>query len=244
MTDAALWNKCSSCWKPIGFDSEYFACSVSTCNRPRMTRYFCSWACWDAHLPDARHRSADALKRRSPTRDAHDAADATVQRSTATHSRTSASKDHAESIVHPALSDAGEFNDAVLIVASRLKAYIDDRSQLRTSKTALEALSDRLRGLCDRAIVSAQNAERKTVMDRDLPRPPVTSRGDTVLVVVSKTKGYIKARGGFNTSNGAIPVLSHFVRAWADVAIRNARAAGQTTVMGRDIPTRDDEGHS
>jgi hypothetical protein len=33
-------------------------CSVSTCNSGRVRLVFCSSACWDSHLPNARHRNA------------------------------------------------------------------------------------------------------------------------------------------------------------------------------------------
>jgi hypothetical protein len=60
------WRVCSSCRKDIGFDTVYFTCSVSTCNRKRLALYFCSMECWDAHLPTARHREAWAEEQRSP----------------------------------------------------------------------------------------------------------------------------------------------------------------------------------
>ena len=42
--------------------ARYWRCSVSTCNSGRVKLYFCSVACWDAHLPTARHRSAFAIE--------------------------------------------------------------------------------------------------------------------------------------------------------------------------------------
>lgn len=62
----AQWNKCSVCKKPIGFNTIYYKCSVSTCNRVRFQLQFCSVSCWDAHLPGARHRSAYASEQKSP----------------------------------------------------------------------------------------------------------------------------------------------------------------------------------
>ena len=55
----------------------------------------------------------------------------------------------------------------VLVVASKIKAYIREKSGMNTSSSVLDALSDRLRGLCDRAIENARADGRKTVMDRD-----------------------------------------------------------------------------
>ncbi len=56
-----------------------------------------------------------------------------------------------------------------------------------------------------------------------------------VLVVVSKLKGYIKARSGMNTSDGVMKVLSHHIRILCDDAIRKAKAAERKTVMDRDF---------
>jgi len=55
----------------------------------------------------------------------------------------------------------------VLVVASKLKNYIKSQSGMNTSSAVMEALSDRVRELCDRAIESAKEGGRKTVMDRD-----------------------------------------------------------------------------
>ena len=55
----------------------------------------------------------------------------------------------------------------VLVVASKLKAYVRARSGMNTSDAVLEVLSDRLRSLCDQAIRRAAEMGRKTVLDRD-----------------------------------------------------------------------------
>ena len=62
MTDATTWKRCSTCKSPIAFAAPYYACSVSTCNRRAALFAFCSVACWDAHLPTARHRNASAIE--------------------------------------------------------------------------------------------------------------------------------------------------------------------------------------
>jgi hypothetical protein len=53
---------CSMCRKPIPLETKYYRCSVSTCNSGRVKLMFCSMACWDAHLPTARHRNASAIE--------------------------------------------------------------------------------------------------------------------------------------------------------------------------------------
>ena len=57
--------------------------------------------------------------------------------------------------------------DETLVVASKLKSYIRDKSGMNTSASVLTALSDRIRGLCDEAIERAKSDGRKTVKDRD-----------------------------------------------------------------------------
>ena len=54
-----------------------------------------------------------------------------------------------------------------LVVASKLKNYIREKSGFNTSAAVMPALSARIRELCDQAIQRAKNDGRKTVMDRD-----------------------------------------------------------------------------
>jgi len=67
------------------------------------------------------------------------------------------------------LHDRRRIPEDVLVVASKLKAYIRARSGMNTSDGVLPALSRILRDLCDEAIERAHADGRKTVMDRDLP---------------------------------------------------------------------------
>ena len=55
----------------------------------------------------------------------------------------------------------------VLVVVSKLKAYIKAKSGMNTSGDVAENLSDKLRRLCDDAIIRARQDGRKTVMARD-----------------------------------------------------------------------------
>jgi len=57
----------------------------------------------------------------------------------------------------------------ILIVASKLKAYIRARSGMNTSGDVMAVLSDRVRDLCNEAIRNAAMDERKTVLGRDIP---------------------------------------------------------------------------
>ncbi len=60
----------------------------------------------------------------------------------------------------------------VLVVASKIKNYIRAKSQMNTSGSVFEVLSERVRQLCDQAIEAAKNDGRKTVMDRDFGGGP------------------------------------------------------------------------
>jgi histone H3/H4 len=57
----------------------------------------------------------------------------------------------------------------VLVVASKVKSYIKDKSQMNTSGSVPEELSKRVAALLDKAIENAKADGRKTVMDRDIP---------------------------------------------------------------------------
>lgn len=165
MTDL-FWRKCSNCKAPIGFDTIYWVCNISTCNRKRTGLYFCSVDCWDAHLPIARHKDAWAEDRRSPKSGASVAPEPKRidVRTEPVPSRTS-------SPVHTGASPKGlapKPPDEILVVASKVKAYVRARSGMNTSTSVMDVLSDRVRRLCDDAIRSAQGHERKTVLDRDL----------------------------------------------------------------------------
>lgn len=55
----------------------------------------------------------------------------------------------------------------VLVVASKIKKYIKEAGDMKTSSSVLDALSDKLRAMCDAAVESARSDGRKTVLDRD-----------------------------------------------------------------------------
>jgi hypothetical protein len=59
----------------------------------------------------------------------------------------------------------------ILIVMSKLKKYIKDRSGMNCSDAVAEVLSEHVRALCDDSIRTAGREDRKTVLDRDVPRP-------------------------------------------------------------------------
>jgi hypothetical protein len=165
MSHEDSFKKCSTCREPILFEQKYWACSVSTCNRSKLALYFCSLPCWEAHVPEARHRDAWAEEQKAPTRAAY-----LLQQPASSESvATPAEAPRAARIVgatgaNPS-SAAGD--DDVLVVVSKLKKYIRDRSGMNTSDTAMGPLSEHLRALCRDAIRHATEEGRKTVMDRD-----------------------------------------------------------------------------
>jgi histone H3/H4 len=65
----------------------------------------------------------------------------------------------------------------LLVVSSKIKKYIKDKSQMSTSASTLNVLSDIIKSVCDQAIVRAQADGRKTVMDRDVPSSTPSSGG-------------------------------------------------------------------
>ena len=64
-------------------------------------------------------------------------------------------------------SDESQTPREALVVASKLKSYIRTKSGMNTSSAVIDALSSKIRNLCDQAIENAKRDGRKTVMDRD-----------------------------------------------------------------------------
>lgn len=161
-----FWRRCSSCKKEIGFAHPYWICSVSTCNRKGSSFAFCSVGCWDAHVPTLRHREAWAEEQRSPSESEWRAA--SQPEAGAGNPAESARLPERRVVRTTATAGRPERSaDEILVVASKLKAYIRDSSGMNTSDGVLRELSDRVRSLCDAAIRRAREDGRKTVMDRD-----------------------------------------------------------------------------
>ena len=188
MPDDDVWMMCSACRKPIRFGGTHWVCSVSTCNRDRTRLVFCSVACWDSHVATLRHRDAWAVEARAPsrqeTRDERDGP-ARVQPAPAAAPRPPAPVARASMAAAPAPAPSGGgsvtahaggpalsnhyAHDDVLVVVSKVKKYIRDRSGMNTSDAVAEALGAHVRKVCDDAIRNAVRDGRKTVLDRDVP---------------------------------------------------------------------------
>jgi hypothetical protein len=170
VSEAEYFRVCSTCKKPIGFGADYMQCSVSTCNRNKLAQFFCSLACWDAHLPEARHRDAWAEPMKAPTREAfRREQEVESERDERVSARESSMSEEAEKRrrLVAASAPAQDLPKDVLVVVSKLKAYIKARSGMNTSDSVTEVLSDQIRKLCDAAIEVAHSDNRKTVLDRD-----------------------------------------------------------------------------
>ena len=55
----------------------------------------------------------------------------------------------------------------VLVVASKVKAFIKNSAGMNTSSSVMEALTKVVEDACNDAVENAKNDRRKTVMDRD-----------------------------------------------------------------------------
>jgi hypothetical protein len=158
MSQASAWRKCSSCKKDILINQIYYVCSVSTCRQKKTDYIFCDLECWDRHIPVERHRgdTASAIEKRAP-RVAEPEQGEPMERK----------RIIAPSLSTTSTSSSNNVDEEVLVVVSKVKKYISDRSGMNTSASVMDALTARVRLLCDQAIAEARNDGRKTVMDRD-----------------------------------------------------------------------------
>lgn len=160
------YRHCSICKKPIAFGESYFRCSVSTCNQKRTGLFFCSVACWDAHVPGARHRDAWAEQATAPDQEQADDGE-----------RNSPAMESNKRIISPKTAPVrndepqeSSDSDEILVVVSKLKKYIADSAEMNTSGQGMAVLSRHLRFVCDRAVQAARAEGRKTVLDRDFEK--------------------------------------------------------------------------
>jgi histone H3/H4 len=148
-----FWRKCTTCKKAINFGQVYWVCSVSTCNRVRTDLVFCDLKCFDAHVPVMNHRDAGAFERKAPIEK-----DVKAQQ-ISEMIKTDQSKKRIES----ELSE-----EEILVVVSKVKAYIRSCSGMNTSDSVMNLLSQKVRKYANRAIEQAESQGRKTILDRDI----------------------------------------------------------------------------
>jgi hypothetical protein len=178
---AETWLKCSACRNPIAFGVTHWVCSVSTCNRARTRLVFCTVSCWDSHVAMLRHRDAWAVEAKAPSKAAWEAelaANPPDEIATPPDKPAAPRRVVAEPAAPTSTSTSTSSSSAgghverdMLIVVSKMKKYIKDKSGMNCGDAVAEMLSDHVRAICDEAIRSAAQDERKTVLDRDVPRP-------------------------------------------------------------------------
>lgn len=164
MNAPVVWKKCSQCKKDIPLNSKYFRCSVSTCNQKRTALAFCSVQCWDAHLPFANHKTSGAIEEKAPSR-----LEEASQQQTSVSAPLSPAVGPQKKIIRtiPSVSTPATNSGEVLVVQSKVRDYIAEKSGFNTSSSAYDWLSMAVRILCEQAIDEARADGRKTVMDKD-----------------------------------------------------------------------------
>ncbi len=143
------WKKCSVCKKVIELGADYYVCSISSCRKS----HFCSVECWDVHNGVLGHKSAGAMDAKAPLVAEEEKA---PRRFIVTPNETSSTTQTKSAVPHD-----------ILIVASKLKDYVQKVHELNTSAAVMEKLSDLVRDLADEACAKAKQEGRKTLMDRD-----------------------------------------------------------------------------
>jgi hypothetical protein len=102
-----------------------------------------------------------------------------------------------------------------------------ERPNLASLKSAVVTISPESPGA---PIGEARGGARSMLNTDGLP--------EDVLVVVSKLKAYVRARGDLKTSDGIMPILSDILRQVCDEGILRAKEAGRQTLLDRDLPRR------
>ena len=232
MSEQAFWRRCSNCKSEIGLGAKYWICSVSTCQRVRASIQFCKPDCGAGHNEIENHRDGWAVERLAP-KNAEPAPSAPPSPSSASP-RPSAPPSAARASTATASTATADGSD-ILVVASRFKDFLSETHGLRCSDEVLPVLSEHLRRLARESIETARRAGRKTVLDRDVPRP--AAEGDVpVLVVVSRYKAYVTAVGDMRCSDEVVPVLTAELRRLGGQTAEAARRDGRKTVLARDVP--------
>jgi hypothetical protein len=145
---------------------------------------FCTVSCWDSHVADARHRESWAVEARAPSKAQWEADHASDPAPAPPKPVVAAAPvvrrvvgDAPSAPVTAAPSSTGVnlqevVDNEMLIVISKMKKYIKDRSGMNCGDAVGDLLSEHVRAICDEAIRAAARNERKTVLERDVPRPP------------------------------------------------------------------------
>ncbi|MFZ4714428.1 MAG: hypothetical protein ACOYL6_11970 [Bacteriovoracaceae bacterium] len=125
-------------------------------------------------------------------------------------------------------------NTNTMIVISKVKKFIKEFGY-NTSANFCDIVSADIQKSIDEAIKHAQKQSRKTVMGRDFNLYVDDPKIETVLVVASKVKAYIKEKAGLSTSSQAMDQLTVRVHQICYQAIEHAKKDKRKTVMDRDF---------
>lgn len=229
---------CSVCRHPIAYGAEYYRCSVSTCNRAKLALYFCTLPCFSAHVPDAKHRDAWAESVTAPLQPelGNERSHSAVSSPLAAPPRRMVVA-ATPSAPEPAASSERD----VLIVVSKLKAYIKTQSGMNTSDSVIDCLSQKVRELCNEAIRNAARDGRKTVLDRDfLGARKATSMGpDNNLLSgvarIEETSRSSSASSNFTPQSSTSQAPSNGVRIRSKTFLAMKPARYSPHPGGRDI---------
>jgi len=159
--DQNYWRKCIICKNQINFSTKYYKCTVTGCDKKRAPAQFCSVDCWGIHNTSLNHKSAWAEEYHSPSK-----AEWIEQSKNEPRVRMVSSIPKSKE-TSSSLNSSDSIPKDILVVASKLKAYIKARSDMNTSADVMPALSEIMREVCDKAIENAKSDGRKTVMARD-----------------------------------------------------------------------------
>ncbi len=122
-----------------------------------------------------------------------------------------------------------------LVVVSKVKKYIKATGELSTAGDFAEKLSELIHASCLKAIETAKENKRKTVMGRDFSFFTEDTNVEEVLTVSSKVKQMIKNESGLSCSAQVPAVLTYYVQQVCKQAIENAKADKRKTAMAKDI---------
>lgn len=171
MATMDIWKKCNTCKKDILLRSQYYRCSVSTC-RTKLTGFaFCSVSCWDAHIGFYNHRNAYAEEETAPA-----ALEMALPQPVAVSQAQSVTKEavvteeneNKKTIVFRAPTAADQVEVETLVVVSKVKKLVQERSGMNSSQCFIDALTRKVVEQTLKGIERAKVAGRKTVMGRDL----------------------------------------------------------------------------
>ncbi len=122
-----------------------------------------------------------------------------------------------------------------LIVISKVKKFIKDKSDMNTSAGFFEPLNSDVVKACRDAVAHAQKLGRKTVMGKDFNLYVENINIEEALVVASKVKKLVKDEANLSTSSQAIDQLTNRIQTVCLRAIENAKSDKRKTVMDRDF---------